>query len=196
MEASSPFLVRRININKKEKDHKSRERLGFHIYLLRFFYNFNQLQLKEQHEYIFNNGGHRLGKFCCILGNDVSVDSTKSLFTEKVPGQLIHQSTCFCWRHILIQNIKKAWGSCARALNNRKLPGFFFGILWKADNSKNNIEENVLQSLLYKWDVVVSLFKNYITHSPKKLTSSMTYTFLATLPPLQSIASDVNICEL
>ena len=177
MDASTPLAVRRMKVNKKEKDHKSRMRLGFHVYLSRFFYDFNKLELEKQHEYIFYNGGNRLGKFRCIAGDDVSVDSTNSLFTEKAPRLLIHQSACFRWRYILTQQTKKSWNSRAKTLNNRKLPGKFLGIPWKADKSKNNIEEKVLQSLSYDWDVVVSFFKNCITRTPKKLISSMIYTF-------------------
>ena len=80
-----------MTLNKKEKDHKNRERLGFHVYLSRFLTIFNKLELEKQHKYIFINGGNRLGKFRCIAGDDISVDSTNFLFTEKSPRQLIHQ---------------------------------------------------------------------------------------------------------
>ena len=73
--------------------------------------------------------------------------------------------------------MKKALNSHTKALNNRKLPGKFLKIPWKADKAKNNIEEKVLQSLSYKWDIAVSFFKNGITCTPKTLISSMIYTF-------------------
>ena len=53
MDASTPFAVRRMELNKKEEDHKSRVRLGFHVYLSRFFTILINLSLKSNTNIFF-----------------------------------------------------------------------------------------------------------------------------------------------
>ena len=174
---STPYSIRKLTINKKENLHRSRNRLGFHVYISRFFYDFNKMSLAQQHQYIFYNDKVRLGRHRIINNrDDISIDSTSSCLTEKVPRATIYRSACKNWRYNVTIQLKKAWKSRASNLNNRKLPGKFLHIPFSLER-RNSIESRVLQSLTYEWDTVVRFFKNCITRDPRKSTSSMVYTF-------------------
>ena len=135
------------------------------------------MSLAQQHQYIFYNDKVRLGRHRIINNrDDISIDSTSSCLTEKVPRATIYRSACKNWRYDTTVKVKKAWKSRASTLNNRKLPGKFLHIPFSIERH-NSIESRVLQALTYEWDNIVTFFKNCITRDPRKSTSSMVYTF-------------------
>ena len=166
---STPYSIRKLTINKKEYLHRSRNRLGFHVYISRFFYEFNKMSLAQQHQYIFNKDRVRLGRHRIINNwDDVSINSTSLCLTEKVPRATIYRSACKNWRYDVTIQIKKAWKSRASNLNNRKLPGKFLHIPFSLERH-NSIESRVLQSLTYEWDTVVRFLKIVLHATPEKV---------------------------
>ena len=178
MNSTNPLLITKMRMNKREVDHKSRDRHGFGVYLSRFFYEFNQLPLEEQHAYIFKKDKVRFGRFKCGDSDDRSIDSTDSFLTEKVPRVEIHRSACRFWKYNMRPIIKKAWRKRATQLNARKLPGRFLAIPFLINNrEEDSVKKRVMESLSYEWDAVVQFFRNCITRQPRKEVSSMVYTF-------------------
>ena len=181
MNASSSSAIRNLQYNRREIESKNRKRLGFHVYLSRFFYDFYYLSLPEQHKYIFRTIGVRLGFLRTTLAeDDRSVDSTDSVLKENVKMHDIMRAACFRWKFILTLESKNAWKKRAKKLNNRKLPGKYIRLpdeMQESNGCTNTLEKNVLESLSMEYDTLVCFFRNCITRQPKLLLSSRTYKF-------------------
>ena len=178
MFANTPILIRKLKLNEKEKDSRSRKRLGFHVYLSRYFYDFLKLPLVQQHNYAYVEFGHRLGGYRL---DDSSIDSTSSVWQEKVHHTLVHKFACNRWRYVLSVGEKNAWNNRARILNRKKLAGKFLRLPWSdtetasnnSGRSNNNTGDmtttNVLESLSYEWRELVVFLKRCITTRPRAL---------------------------
>ena len=150
-------------MNKKEKLHKGRNRVGFHLYLSRFFYEFNSLSITQQHYYLYKHDNIQLGVYAVSNnGDDASIDSTDSVLTRKVTRLIIHRSACKNWKYNMSEKLKRAWCTRATKFNKRKLPGKFLRVP-DAIKENNSVEKKVLESLSYEWDTVVKFFENCIT---------------------------------
>ena len=135
----TPFLIKKLCINKKEFENRSRLRRGFHVYISWLFFEFNKLSLEEQHKFIFQKDKVRLGRYWIGENDNVSIDSTSSVLSEKVPRVVVHRSACLHWRYNTSPELKKAWSNRAQKLNRRKLPGKFVAIPWNSDRKKEII---------------------------------------------------------
>ena len=186
MFANTPILIRKLKMNQKEKDSRNRKRLGFHVYLSRFFYNFSQLSLQRQHQYAYVEYGHRIGMY---RPDDSSIDSTSSIWQEKVHHTLVHKFACNRWRYVISFGEKNAWNYRVRILNRRKLARKLLRLPWsntntapnnsgRSNNINTNIENNtgditttnnVLESLSYEWMELVIFLKRRITTRPRAL---------------------------
>ena len=112
--------------------------------------------------------------------DNVLIDSTDSILTEKIPTVAVYRFTCVKWRYNIPTEIKNAWSKRAKKLNNRKVPGKFVTIPWNKNHKKgnnNSVKEKVLESLSFEWDIIVSFSQNCITRQPRRSLSSMVYTF-------------------
>ena len=174
MDAITPFAIRKQRMNKREEEHTSRERLGFHVFISRFFFDFKKLSLAQKHLYLFKQDGLLQGMYTAI-GDDESIDSTDSLLTDPISRVVIYRSACLEWKYHTSAQQKKAWTTRAKFLNNRKLPGKFMQVPWTGHT--NSVEDRLLQSLSFEWNLVVKFFKNCITRDPRKAVRSMIYTF-------------------
>ena len=56
------------NGHRKEIEHRSRKRLGYHVYLSRFFFDFKCLEPQEQHNIIYQSLGIKLGLLALGVG--------------------------------------------------------------------------------------------------------------------------------
>ena len=179
MNATTSIEVRQLLLTKKEKENRGRTRGGFGVFLSRFFYDFNQLDRQRQYAYMFLEMGERFGSYSIFTmnnGDDCSVDSTNSVWDEKVPRESIFKAACTRWSIILPHQMKNAWNSRAKKLNRRKVPGKYVNLPWEEER-EDNTKVKVLNALSYEWDVVVSFLRNCITRQPKALLSSMSYKF-------------------
>ena len=174
MLASSTYAVRNLRINQREREIKNRKRLGFSVYFSRYFFDFNQLTLQQQQQHIFESSGTRVGAFRVQIDDDnSSIDSTNSIWKEKVSFHDIHRAACFNWRNNLSEEVKNAWVRRARKLNSRKLPGRFLQIPFNVGREGcNTLENSVLDSISFEWDTVAGFFKNFLTRIPKTIISS------------------------
>ena len=68
----SPRQIRLLPLSKKERDHRSRNRKGIHVFLSRYISYFQQLSLKEQEESVTM---HNVRTY----DDDISVDSTDTI---------------------------------------------------------------------------------------------------------------------
>ena len=97
MFASNPHDIKALQLNSREKEHNSREIIGFHVYLSRYFFDFNKLDLPQQHNISFVNNSVQLGERRLDRDEDRNdpINSTDALWNEKVPRECIHRMTCF-----------------------------------------------------------------------------------------------------
>ena len=182
MEVSTPLEILKLRLNKKEREHRSRKRLGFHVYLSRFFFDFKCLEPQEQHNIIYQSLGIKLGLLA--LGDDDSIDSTDSIWSYGVSHRLVFRAACHRWSHELTADLRKAWEKRAQRLNRRKLPGELkevpMELLQHDNNEKNEIDvlkTNVMMSLTSEWEGIVVMLKNCIRRKPKTLDSITTRQF-------------------
>ena len=92
MNALTSYAVHNLPVNSREHESKGRKRIGFHVFLSRYFFDFYKLTIYEQQEHIFSNLGVKVGEF--NMDDDQSVDSTDSILKEKVPMHDVHRSAC------------------------------------------------------------------------------------------------------
>ena len=175
MNASTPYAIRNLPVNKREKESKGRDRLGFHVFLSRYFFDFYKLTIYKQQEQILLSLGVKLGPFNVDDGD--SIDLTNSMWKEKVSMHDVHRAACSRWKFVLLLDSKNAWCARATLLNNRKLPGKFLQIPHNINgkNQGSSLKSNVLDSLSMEWNTVVAFFKSTITRKPRAAISSMEY---------------------
>ena len=178
MNTSSPSAIRNLVLNKKEKENKVRKRLGFHVFLSRYFYNFYQLTIYKQQQQIHSSIGVRVGPF--NIDDGESVDFTNSTWKEKVSMHDVHRAACIPWKFDLPLASKNAWNRRTLLLNQRKLPGKFLRIPNNINGNKkgDSLKSNILDSLSMEWDTVVAFFKSSITRQPREdFSSTAVYKF-------------------
>ena len=183
-----PSSISRLCINKKERDHRSRNCSGFHVFLSWYLCDFRCLPLQEQRKMVFVNLGVRL--FGVVLPGEEeedSIDSTNSLLLQAVPQQLAFRVACYKWSNILSPKAKEAWKRRAIQLNCRKLPGKFLTIPTSI-NGNDALTDNVMESLTIEWEKVTSVMKRCIMRQPKAIMSSKEYKFGDEKVQLQSQA--------
>ena len=175
MDASTAHDIIRMKMNKKEREHKGRNRLGFHVYLSRFYFEFYKLPIEQQQKEIFSSLGidfHSLhGYNNNGYNEDSSIDSTDSIFTTPVNHRIVHKAACRVWKMLPVE-LKTAWNKRAKKLNKRKLPGKFLVVPFE-----NGLKEQVLNSLSYEWNDLVSVFRRCLTCNPKIILSTLRYPF-------------------
>ena len=66
------------------------------------------------------------------------------------------------------------WKTGADDLNDRLIPGRLYSL---PPQVRNNLLDNVLYSMTLEWEQLVKVFKNIITHPPKRKTSQCTLYF-------------------
>ena len=115
--------------------------------------------------------------------DDASIDSTNSVFTEKVSHRLVHKAGYMRWRIELSPEMKTVWNNRATKLNRRKLPGKFLVVPWK-----NGLKQQVLNSLSFEWNELVGVFKRCLTRESKKIISTLRYRFSDELVTIGSLS--------
>ena len=121
-------------IDTKEEEDKRRNRLGFHVFLSRYIYDFCKLSVLQQ-----KNGQHEtFDQF--FPSDDIYIDSTRLLIDEKVKHCYIMKLACNEWKNMYNNNMKIQWQKSATNLNARKLPGKFVNILINIKNKKQKIK--------------------------------------------------------
>lgn len=159
MNILEPIDVEQLKMNDKEKEHKSRNRLGYHVFLSRYVEDFKLLPIHIKRHLIFENLHINL-----FPPDDQSIDSTNSILLERVPYQYVMKSACREWSIVYSNQLKQAWKKRALKLNRRKLPGKFIKIPREINDSVNT---KLMQSLTYEWQMLVRAMKFCITRPPR-----------------------------
>lgn len=166
--ALSADAIINLPLNEKEDSHPGRERLAYHVYLSRFFMDYNALSGNEKQEFLAmyacnNNGGD--GE------NDDDDSDFNSLDTPPSPNLMSVAGKR--WRYLSVDT-KNGWEQRTAWLNSRPIPGKFLAFTdgVYCDNSA------VLDSMSLDWARMVSLFRSCITRrQPVNRTSGVSVLF-------------------
>ena len=169
MNVSSPKHIKKLFMNRRERLHEGRNRLGFHVFLSRFIMDFRMLPLHQQKIKIYNDLSINL-----FPPDDVSIDSTCSCIDEKVKHKYVMKLACKYWSCLYSNKMKNAWKDRAIILNARKLPGKFTTV---PNNITCDLNNNVMDSLTYEWKKFIGIMKNSITKPPIRTLAPLTYKF-------------------
>ena len=169
-----------LPLNKKEKNHRSRTRLAFHVYLSRYFFDFKRRSINEQNAQIFEVLGVRLGR---LLLEDAEYDSTDSAdynprVRVKVPRH-IHTLRCAARRwNAMADDLKEAWGIRASRLNDRPLSGSFLDVPQTigGDNG-DSLRTYVLAALSEDWHIVWRMFNTMLKKPVRRGMATTKYSF-------------------
>ena len=178
MNASTAYAIQKLPLNKREREHRSRVRLGFYVYLSRYFFDFSLLLIIQQHQCIFSTLGTQVS--CFNEGNDNSlINSTNFMFTDRLSHRIIHKEACVHWRIGLLADERNAWNNRVKKMNKRKVPGKFLELPWnnnkKKPKSTTREKQYLLDSLLFEFNELVIILKRMMTRRPKAILSSKNY---------------------
>lgn len=127
MELLSAEQVLSLPIDKKEEHHRSRKRIGYHVYLCRNLHHWKYCLSRQQQTTRYSEV---MGDFA--EDSDGSIDSNSSEFYLRQEGGGIDykkrlKAVVKCWNEMPEQT-KQAWRVRAHRLNSRNLPGKLYFI--------------------------------------------------------------------
>ena len=178
MNVKVPKDVIKLCLDEKEILHNSRNRLGFHVFLSRCIQDFRKLSLEQQRLKIYYKIYINL-----IPPDDFSIDSTSTMFDEKVHDKFVMKLACKYWSHMYNNKMKNAWKDHAIILNSRKLPGKFVSI---SNDITCELNNHIMDSLTCDWKKLIIIMRNSITKPPRRTLASLTYKFGKESVKLQS----------
>eukprot|EP00978_Attheya_sp_CCMP212_P000940 scaffold1989_cov39-Attheya_sp.AAC.1 len=126
----TPEMVMGLPLNEREEGHKSRNRVGFHVYLSRFCMDFKALSEEEKRAEAEAIDALVVQQyFEGLLGYAEHDDSDDSVLTvhsdqHQIKHVLVMQLACSKWWHFSA-HLKDGWKSRAMWLNSRPVPGKF-----------------------------------------------------------------------
>ena len=119
MNTSTPDAVILPEYNRKEIDHRSRQHIGFRVFVSRYIYDFGLLVSDNQTELVFSILNIRFGS---LILDDSSIDSTDIIVLDAIIYRKNFRMVCICWKMVDNQ-MKQACSERAKLLNARLLPG-------------------------------------------------------------------------
>ena len=155
-----------LAVNKKEKFHRSRSRLGYHVFVSRFFCEFNSLNPIDKENVLVSYGVWQ-------DSSDVSVDSCQTPRTPRVFE--ISLAAARYWRQVP-RLTRSSWNERAKFLN--KLP--------RTDGTLDNIPTSLLSQSLHntilttlsmEWKNVCKMLYLSTTKYSPVVNSTKTYRF-------------------
>ena len=169
MNINSPDAVITLQRNVKENNHKSRKRIGFHVYVLCYIEDFNKLNYDERCTMLMDELGIALGH-CLMSQDNDDYDSTDSdLYDEnKIKYLSKFRLACNNWRKILVE-MRNAWNVRARHLNALLVPGKMLVVpQCIGGNNHDHYERTVLDSLSLDWAKIFKLFQSALHRVPNE----------------------------
>ena len=168
--------------NFKETQHRSRKRLGYHVFLSRYVTDFKempkiqQLQIVKGQQWVEDHGGANLRNPGLTDGDEDS-DFSVATYDEIAETCVRSFELVSCagahWRFLSLA-LKEAWKLRALRLNKRALPAKFTFI---PHVLKEDFKSKVLQSLTNEWFVSGTNMKRSIMKAPRRELSAMVYVF-------------------
>lgn len=159
-----------LPLTRTERNHKSRDRHGYHLFFSYFYHQFKQLQEEEKVELLRLEG---IWSHAVIDADDASFDSL--LTVEVVKCQDIMKLAGMRWR-ALNEDRKVAWCQRATIQNNRPRTDGRIVVI-PPSLTLPSLMENILHSISKDWQAIVSHFRSAIMRKPKNGNSLMSYKF-------------------
>ena len=175
MFASSCHDIDNLRLTQKEADSRNRNRLGLHVFLSRFFYDFCQLSDEEKWKRLV---GVRRSKNA-PNAEDIDTESVLSFDSTDTPPDIkvwqVMQLAFSHWRKLPVAAIQ-SWKKRARWLNGMPLAGRFVRVPASISHG-GTLQTNVCQSLTCDWERTVRILRNSVMRKPKRLLSSKVVFF-------------------
>ena len=159
MERYTPVEISSLQLTPKEAKHPSRSRLGIHVFISRFFFEYATLT-DEQKLALFDRQP------------DSDADSVDSLPMPKVYE--VFQLATREWRS-LSRRTKDAWKLRATELNRRPVPGRFSFV--PLDLEEPDLNSNIRKMLELSWNKFRRSIYPCVTRKPRGGISKKTYQF-------------------
>ena len=166
MNVNSSSDVLELFITRREKEHHSRNRLAYHVYLSYYFFDYNSKKNSSSSSSSSSDDS-----------STTSTSSSVSIISVVVPSFVIMQQAARRWNSFDV-NIKRAWKQRAEFLNAQpRVDGLFESLPLSIE--ENNLKSYVLANLTSDWRHLVKLFKSMITKRRSTILDrrNSTYTF-------------------
>ena len=153
----------------KERDHHSRKRRGYHVFLSSFFTNFSALEYENKRAMLIELKIWRREEY---ESDDDSVITPR----QPAPGEVM-KAAGRVWAASSVE-LKNSWGERASKLNMMPVnDGTFESIPHVL--VQNSLRSEVMQSLTMDWRQTVSLFRRSMLSNQKRMItiSQMRYKF-------------------
>ena len=162
-----------LPISERERNHPSRTRIGYHVFLSQFFTKINSIPFQEKVDILVG--------LQVWTNHYVNADSDDdSVLTVANPqASNVMRGAARVWQ-AANNNLKEAWSVRAERLNDRPpSDGTFQEIPEALQDPSISLEETVLTSLSSDWRYIVSLFKVSVIKNIKRfqLQSETSYKF-------------------
>ena len=163
MNQTTPEEVIATPYNEKELHHHSRSRIGFHVYISMYFYQFKQLDRIDKEEVLIESG----------IWEDYGEDdrSIDSVLTPRAPKcSDITKAASKKWREYS-DTMRQSWDLRANALNALPIPGKFYDLPDQISN------QHILESMTIDWAATTKRFRSCLLHGNKRGISLREYAF-------------------
>ena len=163
----SPREISELPISRKEDNHPSRQRLGYHLFLGYYFSKYRELLPAEKH--------------ASFLDDDSSFDSTDDPPVLHASQVMRHAGQS--WRD-LPDSQKNAWNLRASLLNNRPIPGHLnrLPLTIRCDG----VEQNTKCAIEVDWLHFCKVMKRSVTKSPPRSHAGLYVNFGGVRTPLSN----------
>ena len=140
-------------VNEKERNHPSRKRLGYHVYLSRYFEWFNSIPSTHTKKEIM--------RFYGIWKEEEDDSSVDSVLTQPEPSSSEVMSLAARHWNSMSKELKDCWKERARMLNDRPRNDGTF-LLVPTSIVKSSVSQNIIEALSMEWVNLVRIFKGCI----------------------------------
>jgi hypothetical protein len=150
---SNPYTYTELN-------HRSRKRIGYHVFLSQFFRDLKKKSMEEKEVLMIQHG--------ITLSN--ADDDTMSVDSTDTPPAYLHVHSMQLagrWWRSLTEDEKNSWRRRASSLNELPLQDGTFTTLPPSIHT-GSLSTNVLQSLTTDWKYIYSQFRNAIIRNKSK----------------------------
>ena len=149
MNIYTPNEIVALPLTTREEEHHSREREGRHVFISRYFHEYNQLNLNE--------------KIALFETDENSVDSLDTVKVPPVWDVMARASTV--WASLDVE-VKQGWENRTIMLNDRPVPGLYQ--VPPVELARPTSEYHICQGLLYDLRNFKRIMKPVVTYTPRK----------------------------
>ena len=178
--------IKNLPLTEKEVNHKSRQRLGYHVYSSYLFYAFHRASVEEKEDLLIRYKVWRTNED----KDDASSSSSSSSSSVRIPS--CHDVSRFAglvWRSYGT-GVKDEWANRATMLNSRaRNDGRFIEVPDGVMSS--SIEKIVKESLTQEWLNFVQLMRNAFVLRRNQISSSMKIVTMG----LEKVNIGLQVCK-